>query len=113
MESGSTNCSTNYGVVLVTVPSLDEGKMIAQNLIESKLAACINMFPVSSIYLWQEEINQDQEYQLIIKTDLSQFTKLAEQIKTLHTYEVPEIIALPITIGSKAYLDWLGMNLRQ
>lgn len=101
-----------YGVVLVTVASLTEGKAIATQLIELKLAACVNLFPIHSIYLWQEQINQDQEYQLTIKTDLSKFDRLAAKIKTLHSYEVPEIIALPIIAGSKTYLDWLGTSLQ-
>lgn len=109
MESSSVN----YGVVLVTVSSLDEAKLIAQNLLEAKLTACVNMFPVRSLYLWSGEVNQDQEYQLIIKTDLNLFTKLAAQIKTLHSYEVPEIIAIPICTGSESYLDWLGTSLQQ
>lgn len=101
-----------YGVVLVTVASLTEGQEIATKLIEDKLAACVNLLPISSIYLWQGKINQDQEYQLIIKTDLNQFNDLADKIKTLHSYEVPEIIALPIIAGSKTYLDWLEASLQ-
>jgi periplasmic divalent cation tolerance protein len=104
--------NSTYGVVLVTVASLAEGKAIATKLIEDKLAACVNLFPLDSIYLWQGKINQDQEYQLIIKTDLSKFDELAATIKTLHSYEVPEIIALPIIAGSKTYLDWLGASLQ-
>lgn len=101
-----------YGVVLVTVASLAEGKAIAICLIEAKLAACVNLFPLNSIYLWEGKINQEQEYQLIIKTDLNKFDELAAKIKTLHSYEVPEIIALPIIAGSKTYLDWLGSSLQ-
>jgi periplasmic divalent cation tolerance protein len=104
--------NSTYGVVLVTVASLPEGKALATKLIEDKLAACVNLFPLDSIYLWQGKINQDQEYQLIIKTDLSKFDELAATIKTLHSYEVPEIIALPIIAGSKTYLDWLGASLQ-
>ncbi len=103
----------HYGVVLVTVVSLEEAQTIAQRLIESKLAACVNMFPIDSWYLWQGKINQDQEYQLIIKADLNNFAELTEQIKTLHSYEVPEIIALPIVAGSVSYLRWLGESLKQ
>ncbi|MFM2313458.1 MAG: hypothetical protein RLZZ04_2734 [Cyanobacteriota bacterium] len=101
-----------YGVVLVTVASLAEGKAIAISLIEAKLAACVNLFPLDSIYLWEGKINQEQEYQLIIKTDLNKFDELGAKIKTLHSYEVPEIIALPIINGSKTYLDWLGSSLQ-
>lgn len=102
----------NYGVVLVTAVSSEEAEKIAQNLIEHKLAACVNLFPIDSWYLWQGKINRDREYQLIIKTDLDKFTELERQIQTLHSYDVPEIIALPIVAGSKPYLDWLGSNLK-
>ncbi|WP_019508430.1 divalent-cation tolerance protein CutA [Pleurocapsa sp. PCC 7319] len=104
--------SNNYGVVFVTFPSLKEGKEISQSLLDSKLAACINLFPVNSLYIWQGEVNDEQEYQLIIKTDLSKFNELTAQIKTLHSYEVPEIVALPICNGSASYLNWLGESLR-
>lgn len=104
--------NSTYGVVLVTVASLAAGKAIAMSLIEAKLAACVNLFPLDSIYLWEGKINQEQEYQLIIKTDLSKFDELEAKIKTLHSYEVPEIIALPIIAGSNTYLDWLGASLQ-
>jgi periplasmic divalent cation tolerance protein len=97
---------------LVTVASIEQGKAIAHALLTEKLAACINMFPVNSWYLWQGEINQDSEYQLIIKTSSQVLTKLADKITTLHDYEVPEIIALPIVAGSKPYLNWLGESLQ-
>jgi periplasmic divalent cation tolerance protein len=108
MESNSMN----YGVVLVTVVSSQEAAKIAQNLLEQKLAACVKIFPVESWYLWQGEINRDREYQLIIKTDLNKFADLEQQIRTLHSYEVPEIVALPLVAGSKPYLNWLKENLK-
>ena len=102
----------SYGVVLVTVASLAQGQAIAAELIQAKLAACVNLFPIESIYFWQGEIQQDREYQLVIKTDLSKFAELEAQVKALHSYEVPEIIALPIVEGSQPYLNWLETNLR-
>ena len=102
-----------YGIVLVTVASCEQGKMIAHALVRAKLAACVNIFAIDSIYMWQGEVNQDLEHQLIIKTDLNKFSELAKKIKTLHNHEVPEIIALPIVAGSKSYLHWLGENLKK
>ncbi|PSF36794.1 divalent-cation tolerance protein CutA [Aphanothece hegewaldii CCALA 016] len=101
---------TRYGIVLVTASSEAEGKAIASSLISSKLAACVSLFPVQSIYTWQEEIHHEQEWQLIIKTDLTHFNTLAKKIQELHSYEVPEIIALPIIEGSQSYLNWIGAN---
>ncbi|MDJ0593571.1 MAG: divalent-cation tolerance protein CutA [Pleurocapsa sp. MO_226.B13] len=105
--------SSQYVVVLVTVASLQQGEAIARTLLDEKLAACINVFPVDSWYLWQGSISSEREYQLTIKTDINLFSQLADKIKTLHDYEVPEIIALPIVAGSKPYLNWLGDNLKQ
>lgn len=104
--------TTEYGVVLVTAGSVEQAEAIAQSLIAQKLAACVNLFPVDSLYLWQGAVNRDREYQLIIKTDLAKFDELAKQIKTLHSYEVPEIIALPIVAGSQSYLGWLQESLQ-
>jgi periplasmic divalent cation tolerance protein len=104
--------SINHIVVLATVASLEEGKTIARSLLTEKLAACINIFPVNSFYVWEGEFNHDQEYQLIIKTNLNKFDEIASKIKTLHNYEVPEIIALPIIAGSKSYLNWLATSVK-
>lgn len=104
--------STQYKIVLVTVDSLEQGEKIAKVLLTEKLAACINMFPVASWYWWEGEINSSREHQLVIKTSVNKFSELADKIKTLHDYEVPEIIAIPITAGSKSYLDWLGKSLK-
>ncbi|MGD1918990.1 MAG: divalent-cation tolerance protein CutA [Pleurocapsa sp.] len=104
--------STQYKIVLVTVGSLEQGEKIAKAILTAKLAACINMFPINSWYWWEGEINSSREHQLIIKTNVHKFSELADKIKTLHDYEVPEIIAIPITTGSKSYLDWLGKSLK-
>lgn len=99
--------SARYCVVLVTVASPEEGEKIARALLTEKLAACVNIFPVNSIYSWEGKIESDRECQLIIKTDLAIFDELEAKIKTLHSYEVPEIIAIPIVAGSRPYLEWM------
>ncbi len=98
---------SSYVVVLVTVSSEMEGKAIAQALVQSHLAACVNLFPIRSIYTWQDQIHDDEEWQLLIKTDLRQFSALEAKIKAIHSYDVPEIIALPILAGSLPYLRWI------
>lgn len=105
---GSSVEQSNYGIVLVTAPSQEAAQAIAGTLIEEQLAACVSIFPVQSIYRWQGEIQQEAEWQLVIKTDLARFENLSAKIQEIHSYEVPEIIALPITAGSEAYLAWLG-----
>ncbi|PPT06508.1 Periplasmic divalent cation tolerance protein cutA [Geitlerinema sp. FC II] len=98
----------DYGIVLVTASSADEAKAIAKTLVEERLAACVSLTPVRSIYTWQGNIEEDEEWQLVIKTDLMQFDRLASRVCQLHRYDVPEIIAVPIVNGSAAYLDWIG-----
>lgn len=103
---------TNYGVVFVTVASQEEGNAVASALVAEKLAACVTIVPIHSVYRWQGQVHSDAEWQLTIKTDLRQFQALEAKIKELHSYEVPEIIALPIVAGSTAYLDWIGENVK-
>ena len=98
----------SYGVVLVTTASRLEAEAIATSLVESQLAACVSLLPIYSIYTWQGELHQEEEWQLLIKTDLAQFHTLETKIRELHSYEVPEIIALPILAGSQPYLQWIS-----
>ena len=107
MESNSS-----FGLVLVTAGNLTSAKAIATLLITEKLAACVNILPITSIYMWQGKINEDPEYQLIIKTDLDKFDRLAAKVSEIHPYEVPEIIALPIENGADSYLSWLGETMK-
>jgi periplasmic divalent cation tolerance protein len=102
----------SYGIVLVTTSSKIEGEAIAFKLLEEKLAACISMTPINSIYTWENKIESTQEWQLMIKTDLNHFDKLESRIKTLHSYQTPEIIALPIVKGSQSYLNWISDNVK-
>ncbi len=99
--------TTNYGVVLVTASSQQEAEKIASSLVELQLAACVSIFPIQSIYTWQGKVHNGQEWQLLIKTNLTLFSSLEAKIKELHSYEVPEIIALSILAGSQQYLSWI------
>lgn len=101
-----------FAIVLTTVPSEELGKAIAQTLLKAKLAACINLFPIQSYYTWQGEINCDSELQLIIKTRHDLLPQITETIQSLHSYEIPEILVLPIVEGSQPYLQWLKNSLR-
>jgi periplasmic divalent cation tolerance protein len=98
-----------YLIVLITVPSREAGEQVAQQLLEKKLAACVNFIPaVHSLYIWQGEITADDELLLVVKTRADLFEEqLVPAVKAVHPYEVPEIIALPILMGSKSYLDWI------
>ena len=105
--------SAEFGVVLVTAASETEAESIAQSLVSAKLAACVSIWPIRSIYIWQGKLEKSQEWQLLIKADLSQFAALEAQVRSLHSYDLPEIIALPIAAGSAAYLDWMQMQTSQ
>jgi periplasmic divalent cation tolerance protein len=95
-------------VCLVTVGSQPEGERIAEALVAEQLAACVNILgPLRSIYRWEGAVQRDEEFLLIIKTRAELFARLAAQVQALHSYRTPEVISLPITAGSAAYLDWL------
>jgi periplasmic divalent cation tolerance protein len=99
-------------VVFVTAPEA-EAQGLAEVLVREKKAACVNVVPrVRSTYWWQGEIESDDESLLIIKTRLSLLDGLIEAVKETHSYEVPEVIALPILGGNQDYLDWIGGALR-
>jgi periplasmic divalent cation tolerance protein len=101
-----------YGVVLVTAGSREEAQAIARTLVETRLAACVTLLPIQSVYTWNGDIQSDEEWQLLIKTDLAKFSALEAKIQELHSYEVPEIVALPIVAGSMPYLNWIGEQTR-
>lgn len=101
----------NQLVTLCTVPDRETGERIAAALVEERLAACVNLIPgLTSIYRWQGKVEKAAECLLVIKTTSSRFEQLRERIKALHPYELPEIIAVPITSGDSAYLNWIVEN---
>ena len=100
--------AARYGVVYVTTGTEDEARAIAHTLVQEKLAACVNFYPIQSVYTWQGTQHQDAEWQLVIKTQLVLFDALAARVQALHSYEVPEIIALPVQAGAPAYLAWIA-----
>ncbi|XP_022773100.1 protein CutA, chloroplastic [Durio zibethinus] len=100
-------------VVYVTVPNREAGRKLAESIIKEKLAACVNIVPgLESVYLWEGKINTDPEELLIIKTRQSLLGALTDHVKANHEYDVPEVIALPITGGSPQYLEWLKNSTR-
>ncbi len=103
----SDTCSSEIAV-LITAPDTDLASTIARSLVEAGLAACVNIVSnVRSIYRWQGKIEDDSEVLMLAKTRSDLFDSLSEKVKALHSYDVPEIIALPVTAGSEDYLDWL------
>jgi periplasmic divalent cation tolerance protein len=103
-----------YVVVMVTTASKQEAENIAQRLLKERLIACANITgPVSSLFHWAGKLEKAEEYLVFMKSRKDLFEKLAETVKALHSYEVPEIVALPVVEGSKAYLAWLDSCLAE
>jgi len=95
-------------IVYITASSEEEAAGLARTLVEAKLAACVNMLSnVRSIYSWQGNIEDDRELLMIVKTQRHLFDRLAVKVREIHSYDVPEIIAIPIIEGSPDYLRWL------
>ena len=100
-------------MVLTTCDSADSADKLARHLVETRVAACVNILPMArSIYRWKDKVEEAQEWLLLIKSRRDLFAGLQAEIEKAHTYEVPEVIALPIVEGSEAYLEWLGAQLR-
>ena len=95
-------------VVFCTVPNNEVAERIATNLVRSQLAACVNIIPhLTSIYTWKNELYNDSELLLVIKTKKNLFPLVEEAIKSYHPYEIAEIIALPVIAGSSDYIGWI------
>src|SRR4030066_1714316 len=102
-----------YVIVMVTTASKQEAEKIAQRLLKERLIACANIIgPVSSLFHWAGKTEKAEEFLIFMKSRKDLFEKLTETVKALHSYEVPEILVLPVVGGSKAYLDWLGSCLQ-
>ena len=101
-------------IVLVTCGTLAEGRRIARSAVSKRLAACVNIIlsPVESFYTWKGNLQKAREYLLVIKTTEKRLAKLEKEVKQLHSYKVPEFIALPILGGSKDYLAWLRESVK-
>ena len=99
--------SYSYSVIITTCPDKDSAKGIARRLVERRLAACVQMLPIESVYRWDSEICDDSEVMLLIKSRTMLYDRIAAAIRENHAYEVPEIIQIPITDGLPAYLRWI------
>ncbi len=101
-------------VALTTVGSLEEGRRIARALVKRRLAACVNLVPnLTSVYRWQGAVEEAEEILLVIKTTEAQLAALEAAVRELHSYEVPEFLALRVEAASQPYLDWLLSSIEQ
>lgn len=101
-----------YIVAFVTAANLEEAQNLSNRLIETKLAACVNIIEnIKSIFWWQGKVESGKEVLLVIKSTKSKLSAIIKLVKSLHSYKVPEIIALPIIGGEKNYLRWIDESL--
>ena len=104
---------TDKRIVLSTAGSQEEARKLAHHLVEHQLAACVNIVPqIESIYRWQGKVESSQEWLLLIKTTAERFPAVRDAIRELHSYDLPECVALTIEDGSPDYLKWLGDSVR-
>jgi periplasmic divalent cation tolerance protein len=97
-----------YLVVFITTSSYEEARKIADTLVDRKKAACVNIIPkVNSLFRWKGKIEEAEESLMVVKTRAELFSEVVSLVKSIHSYEVPEIIALPIVEGNPDYLEWL------
>ena len=99
--------ASDYGVLLTTTPNREEAAKIAKLLIDEKLAACVQLLPIESFYFWQGKTQNEAEILLLVKTRSALFEQTIARIKAVHSYSVPEIVAMPFTAGFAGYLDWI------
>jgi periplasmic divalent cation tolerance protein len=101
--------STEYVLILTTLPVDANAEAFARTLVDERLAACVNLLPpMASIYRWDGQVQQEAERQVIIKTSRERAAPLRERLRDLHPYELPEFVVLSIADGSDAYLRWIG-----
>lgn len=99
---------SDYLIILITAPDRVIGREIATHLVDAQLAACVNLLPgVTSFYRWEGKLNEDEEVLLIGKTRRECFGRLQKAVQTIHPYQVPEIVAVPLIDGLEAYLRWI------
>ena len=109
LTTGGKMVKTNF--IYMTAGSMDEAKKIGEELVTSRLAACVNILDsMTSIYLWQGEIQEDTEVVMIAKTTADRIPELIEKVKSMHSYDCPCIVSLPVLGGYQPYLDWITEN---
>jgi periplasmic divalent cation tolerance protein len=103
----SSQGASAYGLLLTTAPSREEAQNIARLLIDEKLAACVQLLPIESFYVWQGKTQNEAEVLLLVKTRTALFEQAIARIKAVHSYTVPEIVATPFSAGFSGYFDWI------
>lgn len=101
------NPSTRHACVITTCPNAEEAERLAEALVQRRLAACVQMHTIDSVYRWQGVLERSAEVQLLIKARLADVGEIDALVRAMVSYDTPELIALPVVAGSRAYLDWM------
>ena len=107
--------SRDTRIVIVTCAGLGEARRIGRAVVEKRLAACANILrvPVESVYWWKGKVEKAREVMVLLKTTAERLKKLETEVKRLHSYDVPEFVALPVVAGSREYLRWVRGNVKE
>ncbi len=97
-----------FSIIYITAGSMDEAKSIGRTLVEERLAACANIFPITSIFRWKDKIEEAGEFGIIVKTRTDKVKDIENRVRQIHSYEVPCIVSFKIGSGSEDYLKWIG-----
>lgn len=97
-----------YKLIYITTPNMKEAKQIAEVLVKEKLGACVNFFPIESVYYWKRKVKKDKEIALFVKTKAKLVDGVIKRVKELHSYEIPCIISIPIEKGHSEFLKWIN-----
>lgn len=99
--------------VMTTIDTRERASLLARSLVESRLAACVQVLgPIASTYRWRGAVQEDEEWLLLVKTSTDRYPELERHVRARHPYEVPEILCTPVTAGNPGYLDWLAAQTR-
>lgn len=101
------NQETKYNIIITTTATIEDAEKIANQLLEKKLAACIQTYPIKSYYAWKGKVNADNEQILLIKAKSANYEAIEATIQKNHSYEIPEIVQIPITAGLSSYFGWI------
>ncbi len=102
-----------FSIVYITAGDMEEARKIGRKLVEEKLAACVNIFPITSIFRWKERVDEAQEFGIIAKTKTQKVKEIEKRVKELHSYEVPCVVSFGIAEGSADYLKWIGESVEE
>jgi periplasmic divalent cation tolerance protein len=96
-----------FSIVYITAANLEEAQKIGKTLVEERLAACVNIFPIQSIFRWNEKIDEANEFGMIVKTRSKKIKEIEQRVKELHSYEIPCVVSFRMDEGSDDYLEWI------